>query len=76
MHALYRLPGFFRRNQPHCHMNPADYQYALVVNHRSGDLAVIRVRALTELQPRTKTAPLFTMIPVGSEPVSAAVAAV
>ena len=53
-----------------------DYQYALVVNHRSGDLAVIRLRALTELQPRTKTAPLFTMIPVGSEPVSAAVAAV
>jgi len=53
-----------------------DYQYALVVNHRSGDLAVIRVRALAELQPRTKTAPLFTMIPVGSEPVSAAVAAV
>lgn len=48
-----------------------DSQFALVVNRRSGDLAVIRVAAI---QPgRNKTAPLFTMIPVGTEPVSAAV---
>jgi DNA-binding beta-propeller fold protein YncE len=48
-----------------------DNQYALVVNRRSGDLAVIRLRAIK--QSRARTAPLFTMIPVGTEPVSAAV---
>jgi len=48
-----------------------DNQYALVLNHRSGDLAVIRIRSIT--QNRSKTAPLFTMIPVGSGPVCAAV---
>ena len=48
-----------------------DNQYALVLNHRSGDLAVIRINGIT--QNRSKTAPLFTMIPVGSGPVSAAV---
>jgi YVTN family beta-propeller protein len=47
-----------------------DHQYALVVNHRSGDLAVIR---LPIRHRRSMTAPLFTMIPVGAEPVSAAV---
>jgi YVTN family beta-propeller protein len=47
-----------------------DNQYALVVNHRSGDLAVIR---LPITHRRSMTAPLFTMIPVGAEPVSAAV---
>jgi YVTN family beta-propeller protein len=51
-----------------------DNQYALVVNHRSGDLAVIRMQSIT--QRRSRTAPLFTMIPVGSGPVSAAVIAV
>ena len=48
-----------------------DNQYALVVNHKSGDLAVIRVAAIKP--GRNKTAPLFTMIPVGTAPVSAAV---
>jgi len=48
-----------------------DKQYALLLNHRSGDLAVIRISAIT--RNRSKTAPLFTMIPVGSGPVSAAV---
>ena len=48
-----------------------DGQYALVVNRRSGDLAVIRTAAIR--QSRSKIAPLFTLIPVGSEPVSAAV---
>jgi YVTN family beta-propeller protein len=47
-----------------------DNQYALVVNHRSGDLAVIR---LPITHRRSMTAPLFTMIPVGAEPVSVAV---
>jgi YVTN family beta-propeller protein len=49
-----------------------DRQYALVLNHRSGDLAVIRVASLAAR--RYKSAPLFTMIPVGEGPVSAAVA--
>ena len=55
-----------------------DQQYALVVNHRSGDLAVIRIRSIARAreQSRSKTAPLFTMIPVGSDPVSAAAVAV
>lgn len=53
-----------------------DNQYALVVNRRSGDLAVIRLQAITNRQPRVRTIPLFTMIPVGSEPVCAAVLAV
>jgi len=49
-----------------------DNQYALVLNRRSGDVAVIRIAALTARQ-RKFPAPLFTMIPVGSKPVSAAV---
>jgi YVTN family beta-propeller protein len=48
-----------------------DNQYALVLNRRSGDMAVIRIAAITA--KRTKSAPLFTMIPVGSKPVSAVV---
>jgi YVTN family beta-propeller protein len=48
-----------------------DNQYALVLNHRSGDMAVIRIAAV--IAKRSKSAPLFTMIPVGSKPVSAAV---
>jgi YVTN family beta-propeller protein len=48
-----------------------DKQYALVLNRRSGDMAVIRLAAIAA--NRTKSAPLFTMIPVGSKPVAAAV---
>ena len=48
-----------------------DNQYALVLNQKSGDLAVIRIAALGAR--RYKSAPLFTMIPVGQKPVSAAV---
>jgi DNA-binding beta-propeller fold protein YncE len=51
-----------------------DAQYALVLNQGSGDVAVIRIRALSAR--RFKSAPLFTMIPVGSHPVSAACVAV
>jgi DNA-binding beta-propeller fold protein YncE len=51
-----------------------DDQYALVLNRKSGDVAVLRVGAI---QPnRNKSAPLLTMIPVGSRPVSAAIKAV
>jgi DNA-binding beta-propeller fold protein YncE len=54
-----------------------DGQFALVLNEGSGDLAVIRTQALattpTGAQRRYKSAPLFTLIPVGERPVSAAV---
>jgi YVTN family beta-propeller protein len=58
-------------------MTPDD-EYALVLNQESGDLAMIRTRAL--MMPdgntrRNRSAPLFTMIPVGERPVSAAVVA-
>jgi len=48
-----------------------DGEYALVVNRGSGDLAVVRLSKLTDL--RYKRAPLFTLVAVGDEPVSAAV---
>jgi len=48
-----------------------DNQYALVLNRRSGDMAVIRIAAV--IAKRSRSAPLFTMIPVGSKPVSATV---
>jgi len=48
-----------------------DNQYALVLNEKSGDLAVIRIAALAAR--RFKSAPLFTLIPVGQRPVGAAV---
>jgi YVTN family beta-propeller protein len=56
-----------------------DHEYALVLNRLSGDMAVIWLRELAGNQvggvrvKRYKTAPLFTMIPVGQGPVSAAV---
>lgn len=43
-----------------------DRQYALVLNRASGDMAVIRIAAITG--GRNKSAPLFTMIPVGTRP--------
>lgn len=48
-----------------------DRQYALVLNRDSGDMAVVRLAAVGG--KRTRAAPLFTMIPVGSQPVCAAV---
>jgi DNA-binding beta-propeller fold protein YncE len=54
-----------------------DHQFILVLNEASGDLAVIRTKALATTpngaQRRLKSAPLFTLIPVGERPVSAAV---
>ncbi len=51
-----------------------DNQYALTLNSRSGDMAVILI-ALVENKDRAKWAPtpLFTVIPVGAKPVSAAI---
>lgn len=48
-----------------------DDQYALVLNRKSGDLAVLGVAAIA--RNRYRQASLFTVIPVGSRPVSAAV---
>lgn len=51
-----------------------DNQYALVLNRRSGDMAVILIPSAAR---RTRfPAALLTMIPVGSKPVSAVVQAV
>jgi YVTN family beta-propeller protein len=46
-------------------------QYALVLNRASGDMAIIRLGAVKS--DRRRSAPLLTMIPVGSRPVAAAV---
>ncbi|MDZ7638897.1 MAG: hypothetical protein U5J83_11740 [Bryobacterales bacterium] len=48
-----------------------DSQYALALNAESGDMAVIRLSAVRSR--RNKTAPLFTMVPVGEAPMSLAV---
>lgn len=48
-----------------------DQQYALVLNYDSGDMAIIRTTGIHAR--RQKTAALFTIIPVGTHPVSAAV---
>ncbi len=61
--AVGSEPGFIA-------ITPED-QYALVLNRKSGDMAVIRLGAIQS--GRTKQAALFTMIPVGSKPVSAVV---
>jgi len=58
-----------------------DNQYALVLNRGSGDLAVIRVAGFTtgpnsEWAQRHKHGGLFTVLPVGARPVSAAVVGV
>jgi len=59
---------------PGCITVTPDDQFALVLNRGSGNLAVLRIRATAPR--RTRSAPLFTVIPVGSRPVSAAVKAV
>lgn len=58
-------------DEPSCITITPDSQYALVLNRRSGDMAVLLIS--DKLVNRQKSAALFTMIPVGSKPVSAAV---
>ncbi len=48
-----------------------DDQYALILNRRSGNMAVVRIPGI--VATRTRSASLFTVIPVGAGPVSAAV---
>jgi YVTN family beta-propeller protein len=68
-------------NEPRRIVITPDNEYALVLNEKSGDMAVIRIFSLGgnqaggERVKRYKSAPLFTMIPVGERPVSAAVVA-
>lgn len=56
---------------------PNQDQYALVLNEKSGDLAVIRINTLANTDPigRYQPRPVFTIIPVGARPVAAAVVA-
>jgi DNA-binding beta-propeller fold protein YncE len=51
-----------------------DNRFALALNSRSGDMAVIRIGAFVDRRSK-KTSPMavFTMIPVGANPVSAAI---
>jgi YVTN family beta-propeller protein len=56
-----------------------DDKYALVLNRASGDMAVIRIPSVTSAareERRWKKGPLFTLIPVGSKPVSAAIVSI
>ncbi|MGA3041560.1 MAG: hypothetical protein ABSF54_12310 [Bryobacteraceae bacterium] len=50
-----------------------DNRYALVLNWRSGNMAVIRISAFTDRRHRTDPAPLFTIVPVGAQPLAAVV---
>jgi len=61
-------PGFIRVM--------ANDQYALILNRKSGDMAILSVPAITKNKNRYKTAALLTVIPVGSRPVSVVVRAV
>jgi YVTN family beta-propeller protein len=51
-----------------------DDEYALILNRRSGTMAVVRPAAV--VRGRARGAPLYTTIPVGPKPVAAAVLAV
>jgi len=62
-------------SDPGCVVITPDDQYALVLNRKSGDMAVLRVGKI-EPNWRKSAASLLTVIPVGSRPVSAAVRAV
>ena len=55
-------------------------EFALILNKKSGDMAVLRIGTITPKERQhglaaraLKSASLFTMIPVGSGPVSAAI---
>jgi YVTN family beta-propeller protein len=50
-----------------------DDQYALVLNRKSGDVAVVDVDLISPNRYKERAAKLATVIPVGSKPVSAAV---
>ena len=57
----------------HIEITP-DQAYALVLNRASGDLSVLWTQAFSKIGRRERTGPMFLMVPVGSDPVSAAIA--
>ncbi len=62
--------------QPGVLMVTPDNEYVLVLNEQSGDVAVIRllnIRQANLISRHSRTAPLFTLIAVGSKPVSGAI---
>jgi YVTN family beta-propeller protein len=61
-------PGFIRVM--------ANDQYALVLNRKSGDMAILSVTAIAQKKTRYSPVGLRAVIPVGSRPVSAVVRAV
>jgi len=52
-----------------------DQAFALVLNRASGDLSVLWTQAFSKIVRRDRTGPMFLMVPVGADPVSAAVTA-
>jgi DNA-binding beta-propeller fold protein YncE len=73
----YRLVAVVQVGRGPCQiLLTPDGQYALVLDEKSGDMAVVRVLALATAPNgaarKFKSAPIFTLIPVGDRPVSAA----
>ena len=75
----YRLVAVVQVGQGPCQiLLTPDGQYALVLDEKSGDMAVVRMLALATTpngdyrQFKPAPAPIFTLIPVGERPVSAA----
>lgn len=58
--------------EPCCIATTPNSEFALVLNRKSGDMAVLRIGTINRNRI-LKSASLFTMIPVGSAPVSVAV---
>jgi hypothetical protein len=50
-----------------------DNAYALSLNRASGDISVIRQLALSKGKPFLRPTPIFTLAPVGEDPVAAAI---
>jgi len=70
--AERRVVAKFETGEEPCFITlTPDGEYGLVLNRKSGDMAVIRLSKMTDL--RYKRAPLFTLVAVGDQPVSAAV---
>ena len=59
--------------QPGSILMTPNNEFVLVLNRVSGDVAAIRLK--TVLDHKNKTKPLFTVVPVGAEPVSAVIMA-
>ena len=81
LNADHKVIGGVRVGEDPCFIvTTPNSDFALVLNRKSGDMAVLRIGTLTGKRRHQgvpasalKSASLFTMIPVGSAPVSAAV---